>query len=256
MCIRDRDTAVGTITSSWGSVAAWWPVFLGVIALLIIGGVIFVWAFSKKARGSWNLTFRVYQENKQHNTIYMDPVIIKGKRVMLSNGLRLIYLQQEILGKKLFPNLNHYTRPGVYDLLISADNRIFIIDGISGIDEQRKQLQVGIRYPGIDYSLEEVNRDHAKLNSMDRRSDLLGIVKAASIAVVAIVLLIALIIGGKYWIEGKEIDNQQDQVQLQLLTGLEDYQLRQNENTAAITLLVKELKDLTGNVNLRPTTVV
>src|SRR5690606_36787634 len=115
----------------------------------------------------------------------------------------------------------------------------------------RKELQVGIRYAGIDYSLEELNRDQAKLNRLGRRSDVLGIVNAPSIAVVAIVLLIALIIGGKYWIDGKQLDTNSKVAELELLQGLPDYQIAQIEQTTAMILLTDELKSTLGTDNLR-----
>jgi len=246
------DVAVGTMTSSWGpALAKYGWVFAAVIGLIIIGGIVFLVAYSVKTRAKWNLTFRIRQEDKRHGTIYLDPTVIKGKRITLSNGLRLIYLEKPILGKKLIPNLNHYTRPGVYDLIISADNRIFLIDGIEGIDEQRKLLKVGIRYPGIDYSLDEVNRDHAKLNKADRKSDLLGIVKAASIAVVAIVILLVVIVGGKYWLDAKEIDASISESEIRLYQGLETYQEAQVEQTNAMMLLVDKMKDLLDTDDLR-----
>jgi len=223
-------------------------VFLG---LGVVGIVIFILAKTVKSKEKWGLTFRIRQENNQHNTLYIDPVIVKGRRVTLSNGLRLIYLQKEILGKRLFPLLNYYTRPGVYDLVITSDNRIFIITGITGIDEQRKELKVGIRYPGIDYSLEEVNRDHAKLNQLDRKSDLLGIVKAAATAVVAIVILVLVIVGGKYYIEGKAMDQGIAESEMALFQSLEKFQQTQAEQTNAMLILVNRLKGELGISNLR-----
>lgn len=244
-------TITGTLgggLSSLGNYAWIFWVFLGVV---VIGGGVYLIANYFKSREKWNLTFRVYQENNEHGTLYLDPVVIKGKRVTLSNGLRLIYLQKAILGKKLFPLLNFYTRPGVYDLVVTSDNRIFIVTGISGIDEQRKELKVGIRYPGIDYSLEEVNRDHAKLNQLDRRSDLLGIVKAAATAVVAIIILVMLIIGGKYYIDGKSIDAQIAQSELALFESLQEYQVSSVEQANAMLLLTDKLQQLLGTNNLR-----
>jgi hypothetical protein len=246
---------VGTVTSVFGSGASKAASYSWVL-WLILGAAIFitivyflVQAFKTKEK--WNLKIRVYQENNQHGTLYLDPIVIKARRVTLSNGLRLIYLQKEILGKKLFPLLNYYTRPGVYDLVVSSDNRIFIVTGITGIDEQRKQLKVGIRYPGIDYSLDEVNRDHAKLNQLDRRNDLLGIVKAAASAVIAIVILIALIMVIKGWNESKAMDAQIAQSELQLFQSLEQYQLGSIEQTNAMSLLVEKLKEVMGTQDLR-----
>lgn len=251
MAIQGLDTALGTITGSWGIIGKYAWVFGIFFILIILGIIIFFFAYWRKTKLKWNVLFRIRQENKQHGTLYLDPTEIKGKRVTLSNGLRLIYLEKEILGKRLFPNLNHYTRPGVYDLIITADNRIFLIDGISGIDHERKELKVGIRYPGIDYSLEEVNRDHAKLNKLDRKSDLLGIVKAASIAIVAIVLLIALIIGGKYYIENQQIKAQISQAELQLFEELQTYQVASSEQTDSMIILVDKLREVVGDQSLR-----
>ena len=246
---------VATITSTMGSGVAslsgyLWIVWV-VLGIGVLGTIIYFGATFFKNKEKWNLTFRIYQENNQHGTLYLDPVVIKAKRVTLGNGLRLIYLSKAILGKKLFPLLNFYTRPGVYDLVVTSDNRIFIITGIAGIDEQRKELKVGLRYPGIDYSLEEVNRDHAKLNQLDKRNDLLGIVKAAATAVVAIILLVMLIIGGKYYMEAKAIDAQIAQSELALFNSLQEYQVSQVEQASVMLLVTEKLKQIMGTDNLR-----
>jgi len=244
-------TITGTIGGGISSLSGYLWIIWVLIGIAVLGTIIYFGATFFKNKEKWNLTFRVYQENNQHGTLYLDPVVIKAKRVTLSNGLRLIYLEKEILGKKLFPLLNFYTRPGVYDLVITSDNRIFIVTGISGIDEKRKELKVGIRYPGIDYSLEEVNRDHAKLNQLDRRSDLLGMVKAAATAIVAIVLLVMLIVGGKYYMDGKSIDAQIAQSELALFENLQEYQINQAEQANAMLLVTEKLKQLLGTNNLR-----
>ena len=241
----------GTLVSGVSGVGSYkWIIWI-LIGLGVVGTTIFFIARAFKTKEKWNLTIRVYQENNQHKTLYLDPIVIKAKRVTLSNGLRLIYLQKALLGKKLLPLLNYYTRPGVYDLTVTSDNRIFIITGITGIDEQRKQLKVGIRYPGVDYALEEVNRDHAKLNQLDRKSDLLGIVKAAASAVIAIVILLMLIFGGKYYVDGKTADAQIADAELQLFQSLEQSSVGQLEQTNAMLLLTEKLKEVMGTDDLR-----
>jgi len=199
-----------------------------------------------KSQRSWNVTFRVRLEDKETNKIYLDPIIIPARRVVLKDNVRMFLLKQEILGKKLFPLLNHHTRPGVYDLLITADNRIFIITGIDSVDEQRRELKVGIRYPGIDYSLDELNKEYAKLNQQEKRSDLLGIVKAAATAIIVIVLLIAFIVGGRYYIEGKEIEKSRSEAELQLMEGYTKAVEIQEQQTNAMIILVDKLTRATG----------
>jgi len=246
---------VGTITSTLGggisSLSGYLWVILVILGLGIIGTIIYFVATFFKNKDKWNLTFRVYQENNQHETLYLDPVIIRAKRVTLSNGLRLMYLEKAILGKKLFPLLNFYTKPGVYDLVVTSDNRIFIITGISGINEQRKELKVGIRYPGIDYAMEEVNRDHSKLNQLDRRNDMLGMVKAAATALIAIIILVIFIIGGKYYMEAKTIDAQISESELALFENLQEYQVNQVEQSNAMLLVTENLKQIMGTNNLK-----
>ena len=246
------DVVVGTLLSGPKSaISEYMWVFWIVLGVVIFGLILFLIANAVKKRKRWDVTIRVRQEDPQYKKIYLDPVVVMGKRVVLSNGLRMIYLQKAILGKKLFPLLNYHTRPGVYDIIITADNRIFTITGIDGIDEIRKTLKVGIRYPGIDYSLEEVNRDHAKLNDLDRKGDLLGIVKAASVAVIAIVIMVIFIVGIQKYSENKKFDAAKSQSELALIESLKQYQLSQNEQTASMIILIDKLKEITGEEDLR-----
>lgn len=241
----------GTLSSSFGMLGNFiWVAWL-LLALVIIFVPIILFVMWRRSRDNWNQIIRVRQEDTMTKRLYLDPVPVKAKRVTLSNGLRLLYLEKPILGKRLFPMLNFYTKPGVYDLIVTADNRIFLISGIKGIDEQRKELEVGIRYPGIDYSLDEVNRDHAKLNQQDRRSDLLGIVKAASIAVIAIVIMVIFIVGVQKYIEGKQIDASIAGSELAIYESLQQYQVAQNEQTNAMIILIDQLKEVIGEDNLR-----
>lgn len=246
------DVIVDTIIPNNLPGAKWLIIgFFVILGLITVGIVIWVFISIRKSKESWNVELRIRAEDKETGKLYLDPVTIKAKRIMLKNGLRLLYLQKEILGARLFPLLNHHTRPGVYDLVITADNRIFIVDGISGIDEQRKNLKVGLRYPGIDYSLGEINRDYAALNKAERRSDLLGMVKAAATAIIAIVILIMFIVGGKYWIEAKQIDSQIRQSEVQLFESINTNVANQEALTNGMNLLVDKLKDLLGTNNLR-----
>ncbi len=245
------DAMAAPILGGIGSLAkySWLLYILG--ALVMLGIIAYIAVNFTKSKNRWDIKLRVRQEDNQYGKIYLDPVEMKGRRVTLSNGLRLIYLEKPIFGKKLFPLLNYHTRPGVYDLILTSDNRIFIITGIDGIDEQRKTLKVGIRYPGIDYSMEEVNRDHAKLNTLDRRSDMAAIVKAGAVAVVAIVILVIFIVGITKYAEIRETDIQISQAELQLFESLERYQLSQNEQTNSMIILTEKLKQVVGTNNLR-----
>lgn len=240
----------GTLGSGFGSIGSYLWIIIVFVLIGIIGAVGYFFNAWRKTREKWNIQIRLRQEDTQNNRIPLDPMLIRGQRKTLSNGIRLIYLEKEVLGKRLLPLLNHYTRPGVYDLVLTADNRIFIITGIEGINEKRKELEVGLRYPGIDNDFDDLNRDFAALNKQDRRSDLLGIVKAASIAVVAIALLIGIIVGGKYWLDAKDRDVQISQAELQLFDNLNNNSRVTLEMINALRLLTEDLKELKGVNNL------
>lgn len=226
-------------------------IFGGLLVIGLIFAAIYVISTIVRSRQKWNMLIRVRAEDTQNKKIYLNAVEVPARRVTLSNGARMILLQKEILGKRLFPILNYHTTPGVHDIIITTDQRIFIIDGIEGIDEQRKALKVGIRWPGIDYSLEEVNRDQAALNKEDRKSDLLGIVKAAATAIVAIVLLVGFIIAGHYWLEAKKVDKEKAQIEMQLFESIKASNLQNEEHTNAMILLTDKMKNMLESDNLR-----
>lgn len=242
------NTIVNTaLTPSISSLGKFKTPFLIVIGILIIG--IAVWVFSswRKNKDKWNVQIRLRQEDTQTKKIYLDPVVIKAKRVTLSNNLRMLYLEKPILGKRLFPLLNYYSKPGVYDIILTADNRIFIIDGIKGIDEQRKVLNVGVRYPGIDYQFDELNTQYAQMNKKDSKNDILEMLKIATIGVVAIVLLIGGIVGGKYYIQSKEIDQRIGEQEVQILATISENQEKMLETTNALNLFISKYEKQNGD---------
>ena len=217
-----------------------------ILAVAVIGILVWVYRSYKKNKDQWNVKIRLRQEDTQTKKLYLDPVIIMAKRVTLKNGIRMLYLEKPILGKRLFPLLNYYSRPGVYDIILTADNRIFIIDGIQGIDEQRKLLNVGVRYPGIDYQFDELNSQYAEMNKKDNRNDILEMIKIASIGIIAIVLLIGFIVGGKYYIESKEIQQLIGEQELQIISSLNENQQKVLESTNALNIFIERYEKANG----------
>ncbi len=218
--------------------------------LIIIGILIYVAVSFKKGKDRWNLTVRIRQEDTINKNLDIDPKVIRARRITLSNGIKMMLLEKSILGKRLMPLLNYYTRPGIYDLILTADNRIFIITGVEGIDVKRKKLNVSIRYPGIDQDFDELNIAYAQLNKDDLRSNLLDIIKAASIGILAICILIAVIVGGKYWVDAKEADSRISQANVEVIEQLRLASIQNNEFATSMNLLIPKLEELYGTRNL------
>lgn len=252
----DMSAAGDMYAGSFATVLDYWWIILLVIIMGVLGTIGYIASQMKKNKGLWNLKIRVRQEDTLNNKIDIDPFIIKARRITLKNGLKMNYLEKPILGKKLMPLLNYYTKPGVYDILLTSDNRIFLITGIEGIDKVRKVLNVGFRYPGIDQDFDELNNDYAKLNQQDSKSSFLDFIKYASIGIFAVCALVALIIGGNYWIEAKQSDAAISSAQLEIFEGLEKTAQYNLEFANAMNLLIPKLNEMYGTKNLRSQIII
>lgn len=250
MAVSNVDTAIGVFSGTFSNIGSLWWIFVLVAVLGIFGAVAFFAVKFKSKNKAWNIKIRIRQEDTESNRIYLDPTVIKARRVTLSNNLRMLYLEKPIQGKRLMPLLNHYTRPNVYDLVLTADNRLLITTGITGIDKQRKLLNIGIRFPGIDNDFDELNAQYSKLNKQDKLNNLLEIIKAAATAIIAIVFLVALIIGGNYWLEGKKAEAAISQAQIEVFEGLRQTSSNNLEFANAMNLLIPKLEQMYGTKNL------
>ncbi len=256
MAVNYAETMSGVFSGTFAKMGSLWWLFAIIGLLIVVGVIAYVAITFKRTNKKWSIKIRIRQEDTQNNKIYLEPFIIKARRITLSNGLKMNLLAKPILGKRLMPLLNYYTKPGEYDILLTADNRIFLITGIEGIDKKRKLLNVGIRYPGIDQDFDELNTDYAKLNQQDFKSSLLDILKAASIGILAICILIAVIIGGKYWLDGKQADTAISQAQIEIFEGLAKSAQYNLEFANAMNLLIPKLNEMYGTNNLRSQIVI
>lgn len=251
MAVDYVETGVSVFSGAFSKLGNIWWLFVIVAILGILGAGAFFLVKWKKKDTAWNVQVRIRQEDTMNEKIYLDPIIIKGRRVTLRNGMKMIFLEKPIHHKRLMPLLNYYTKPNVYDLILTSDNRIFITTGIEGIDKKRKLLNVGIRYPGIDNDFDELNSQYANLNQQNKMNNFLDIIKAASTAVMAICILVAIIVGGNYWLEGKEAETAISQAQIEIFDGLRQTSKNNLEFANAMNLLIPKLEQMYGTKNLR-----
>lgn len=224
--------------------------FIGLLGLSLLFGIGYLIKNSRKEKRKWNKIIRVYQEDPTTGKIPFNPYVIKACGVVLK-GARLIYLKKPLLGGKLLPLLNHYTRPGVYDIIITADNRFFLVNGITGIDKQRKELGVGIRYPGIDHQFDEINTKYASMNQTNSFDRTLEILKKAAPIIFAIVLLVALIVGGNYLVQHAESQAIKSQAELEMMEIMKDASIMYKESGDSMVVVLDQIKDITGTRNLK-----
>jgi len=196
------------------------PIIKWVVIALVVGAVGFFIAWiiksNRREKKRWNKTIRIWQEDPVLKRIIIKPYAIKGAGVTIE-GSRFIYLKKPLKAGKLLPLVNYYSEPGVIDLILTSDDRFFQFTGFTGIDKERKELGVGIRYPGIDHKFDRVNSKYEKMNKVNGFDRTLELLKKAAPIIFAIVLLIALIVGGNYYVKVNESNAIKSQAELQLM---------------------------------------
>ena len=232
--------------------------FGGWIGWLVGGLLLFAFLFGgayliknyRSGKKKWNKTLRIWRENPQTGKIPLDPYTIKAAGTTI-NGVKFLYLKIALMGGRLMPLLNHYTKPGLYDLIITADNRFFLADGITGIDKLRKEIGIGIRYPGIDHQFDNINKKFAEMNKVSNFDRTLEILKKVSAILLPIILLIALIIGGNYAVKLYESEAIKSQAELEMMQIMKDASITYKESGDSMIIILDQIKDITGTRNLK-----
>lgn len=237
-----------TFLSGFGGWMGW--MFLGLLGFAVLFGGAYLFKNYKKDKKKWSKTIRVWQEDPTTGKIPFNPYTIKAAGVTL-DGTKYLYLKKPLLGGKLLPLLNHYTKPGLYDIVVTADNRFFLVDGVTGIDKMRKEMGIGIRYPGIDHQFDEINSKYAAMNKVDTFDRTMELLKKVSAIIFPIVVLIALIVGGNYLVSYAESNAIKSQAELELMEIIKDASYSYQENADSMIIVLDQIKDITGTRNLK-----
>lgn len=233
----------GSITPSVGLV-----IFLMVTAFVgvFISLIYFLWKDSKE----WNLTIRVHPENPEVNGINLTDAVIKAKRVRMKDGKTVFYYKKPILGYTISPALTTYTRPLVYDIAVTQDKRIFCIKRVSSIDKQRKELNVEINHPDIEYDMVELQKYNDLLSKNLNYDKWAAITKITGWFLLGVLLIAVIVLVGNYYVEGKEVDRQIGENYLRIQESQGRAMERVEETLTIVTHIIPELQELKGTKNL------
>lgn len=209
--------AVQTFAGGFSGWMKW--LFIGLIVLGVVFGTAYIIKSNRKQKKRWNKQIRVWEEHPITNRILIKPYSVKGTVVNI-DGTQMMFLNKPVKGGKLFPMVNYYSEPGVIDLLLTADNRFFLFTGFSGINKQRKELGVSIRYPGIDHQFDRINQKYAKMNNVSGIDRTLELLKKATPIILSIIVLVMFIVGGNYYLDAKKTDQLQTQAEIEVMETL------------------------------------
>lgn len=216
--------------------------FVGVFAAIFF----FLWKDAK----SWNLTLRVHPENPEVKGCNLTNAIVKAKRVRMRDGKTVFYYKTPILGYTISPALTTYTRPLTYDIIVTQDKRIFCIKRIAAIDKQRKELNVDIMHPDIEYDMVELQKYNDSLAKDNKFDKWKTIAKIAGWFIILTGLIIGTVLIGNYWVEGKQLEAQKEANYIKLQELQNNGAERMQETLTIVQLILPELQELKGTKNL------
>lgn len=217
--IQDAFSPIGDAFKSGSGTSAITPgfitgigFFVGIAVIAIIGAFIWYHFYSKK---QWNILTRVHYENPSIHGVSMGSGVLT-KRIRFKDG-RVVYMYKTpIQGYTISPELLTWTRPREHDVIVTQDKKLFCLNGINSIDVQRKMLNVDVSYPDIEMDRQDLQHhiDSKKFDDPNERFKIIA--KVALWIFVMIAVIIIAVIGGKAYSEGKNIDLQRDQINLQV----------------------------------------
>lgn len=217
-----------------GSGIIWFVgLFVGIILMSIAGAFLYFFWIEKRR---WNLITRVHYENPSINGVSFGHPI-PTRRLRFKDG-RVVYLyKRPIQGYTISPELLTWTRPREHDVIVTQDKKLFCIEGIENIDIKRKKLNVDISYPDIEMDRQDLQH-HIDSKKFDDPNEKLKMIAKVSIWIFALTTVIVLaVLGGKYYIEGKEIDAKEARTNLQVAE-------KQIEVMESITTFTKVLDEM------------
>ncbi|MFW6025511.1 MAG: hypothetical protein ACOCRX_04145 [Candidatus Woesearchaeota archaeon] len=183
-------------------------IIVGILILSVIGAFVwFYWSEKKK----WNLITRVHYENPAINGVSIGHPI-PTRRVRFKDGKVCYLYKYPIQGYTISPELMVWTRPREHDVIVTQDKKLFCVRGIEDIDVKRKKLNVEISYPDIEMDRQDL-QNHIDSKKYDDPNEKLKTIAKVSMWVFFMVTAIVLtVLGGKYYLEGKEMEMQRDKV--------------------------------------------
>lgn len=207
--------------------------FVGLAILSVVGAFIYWHFYSKK---QWNMVTRVHYENPTINGVTIGSPILT-KRVRFKDG-RVVYLYKSpIQGYTISPELLTWTRPREHDVVVTQDKKLFCVNGINSIDVQRKMLNVDISYPDIEMDRQDLQQhiDSKKFDDPNERFKILAKIALWIFIIVGVIVLT--VIGGKTYIDGKNIDASRDATNLKT----SEYQMKTMEQMNTFMLILSKV---------------
>ena len=240
------EPAVGVLTGGLGWLRYWW-----VVAILALLGCVAagLWWFSKyrQKNSQWThkLIVRIELPNGDIDT---KETIIRMRRWKHKDETTapLFELEKPLLGSRIFVELEEYSDPTSYTIVLGKDGRIYL-PVRTVMSKDKKALEVSVKHAAIDRARQNYNNRFEEMNATPSKIDMLTLMKYGIYVTALIVLLILGITGLKTWGERASFDAQKEQLELQTWEQMGDVMETVESVLNAQALIIPDLKDKYGN---------
>lgn len=188
----------------WSAVLILILIFVVIAVVATVTAVVwFFWSEKKK----WQITTRVHYENPTIDGVNIGNGV-PTKRVRFKDGKVVYMYKTPIQGYTISPELLTWSRPREHDVIVTQDKKLFCLVGINSIDTQRKKLNVDVSYPDIEMDRQDLQKhiDSKKFDDPNEKFKLIA--KIAIWVFICITVIVGMVVGGKYYIDGKNINAQ------------------------------------------------
>jgi len=229
-----------------GFSAYFWIV--AVLAVLGIVGAVIWWVSKyKKKNGQWTHTLNVMIE-LPNGEIDQKPVIHKMRRWKHKdeNTPPLFELEKPLIGSRIFVELEEYTGPTSYTIVLGKDGRLYIPTK-TVMSKDGKALEVSVKHAGIDRARQQYNNRFEQMNATPKKIDALTLMKYGLYATAIIVVLILGITGIKAWGERASYDASAAEAEVRSWEMMDEVMTSIESVLNTQSLLIPDLKELYGN---------
>lgn len=250
------DPAVGIFSGGVANILSYAWIILPLVGVMLIGGIVFLIKMIKRKNSQWTHTLkvrRVMQDNR-----LSEPIIHRMRRFPLIKKAEVFELEKPLLGGYLLPELDEYSGPNQFSIILDKNNRIYTNKG-EFFDKDKSSVNVSAKHSEIDIQRQNLKADFQNINKINKRIEWATIAKYAFFITVIICCTIIAIIGISKWGEAQSYKAEEakamTQAYAQLAEAMSTIEATVNTQKLEILPMLQEIyqtKNLQSIINSKP----
>lgn len=228
---------------------AW--VLLPFVAIIFIGGLIWVWKTYKKKNDQWTHKLEVRRIIDPDTKRLSKPMYIRMRRFPLIKKAEVFELENPLLGGYLFPELDQYSGENEFSIILDVNNRIYTNKG-EYFRPDKNYCNVSAKHSEIDIQRANLKADFQNINKVNKRIEWATIAKYAFMTIFVVAVMVVMIVGLSKWGEAQGAKAESEQAQAIAMQNMAQAMLTMESvvNTQKLEILPL-LKEIYGTNNIQ-----